>query len=55
MHAIGYNRNIIIVIKDMKRGGDTDMRFFDNFLKKIVRKKQVDSQEEEPQEYLSPQ
>ena len=39
----------------MKRGGDTDMRFFDNFLKKIVRKKQVDSQEEEPQEYLSPQ
>lgn len=31
------------------------MRFFDNFLKKIVRKKQVDSQEEEPQEYLSPQ
>ena len=31
------------------------MRILSTFLKKIVRKKQVDSQEEDPQEYLSPQ
>lgn len=31
------------------------MKFLNTFLKKIVRKKQVDSQEEGPQEYLSPQ
>lgn len=31
------------------------MKFFNTFLGKMVRKKQVDSQEEEPQESLSPQ
>ena len=31
------------------------MKFLNLFLKKLVRKKQADSKEEEPQDYLSPQ
>lgn len=31
------------------------MKFLNTFLEKIARKKRVDSREEEPQEYLSPQ